>query len=61
VFNFYSKLYSEQETEEWDLTNIIEDIPVLNNDESMKLEGFINLEEASFALKFTDNNNKKPW
>jgi hypothetical protein len=59
VNNFYKHLYEETEVEECEIGNLIKDIPQLSEMEQTSLEGKIDLEEASFALK-NMSNKKSP-
>ncbi len=53
---FYKKLYEEKETENCEIGDLINEIPKLSELEQVSLEGKIDLEEASFALKNMPNN-----
>ena len=57
--HFYEKLYTKKEVEPCVIDNLVKNIPKLNADESDILEGEIQLNEASLALK-NMKNNKSP-
>ena len=59
VKTFYEKLYSERQVEDCELSDMIEDIPMLTLQDKNSLEGEITLTEASSALK-NMKNHKSP-
>ena len=59
VKTFYERLQSERQVEEWEISDLVEDIPTLTLQEKTSLEGKITLDEASAALK-NMKNNKSP-
>ena len=59
VKTFYERLQSERQVEEWEISDLVEDIPTLTLQEKTSLERKITLDEASAALK-NMKNNKSP-
>ena len=54
---FYESLYSHKKVNGCNISDLVEDIPILTEQEQNSLEGEISLEEATIALK----NMKKSW
>ena len=59
VKTFYEKLYSERQEEDCEISDMIEDVPMLTLQNKNSLEGEITLPEASSALK-NMKNHKSP-
>lgn len=59
VNSFYKNLYEKKEVENCEISDLINHIPKLSDEDRTLLEGDISLEEAGFALK-TMSNNKSP-
>ncbi len=57
--SFYRNLYAKGESTDCNINEMVNSLPVLNEDEASDLEGHIDLEEATIALK-NMNNNKSP-
>ena len=56
---FYERLYSDRQLEDYEILDLVEDIPTLTVQEKTSLEEKITLDEASIALK-NMKNNKSP-
>ena len=56
---FYSSLYEKKQTEECAIHNIVQEIPSLSEIEANKLEGTIEVQEATYVLKKM-KNGKSP-
>jgi hypothetical protein len=59
VGNFYESLYKKRIVEDCEITDIVQNIPTLSNEEAGSIEGKITMEEATTALK-NMKNNKSP-
>lgn len=51
VYNFYNLLYTKREVEDVEISGLVEDMPVLSDEQANSLEGELTLDELSFALK----------
>ena len=51
VNSFYKNLYEREDVEYCELSDLVDNVPQLSEEERTSLEGNISLEEASFALK----------
>ena len=50
VKSFYEKLYKSRDVEDCEISQMVAEIPHLNDDEAERIEGEITLNEASVAL-----------
>ena len=59
VKNFYETLYSKTDVQDLSISDLVENVPQLNQIEAEQLEGILELEELSESLK-NMNNRKSP-
>ena len=51
VNNFYEKLYERRDVEDCEISQMVTEIPHLNDEEAERIEGEVTLNEASMALR----------
>ncbi len=51
VKSFYEKLYERRDVEDCEISQMVTEIPHLNDEEAERIEGEITLNEASMALR----------
>ena len=61
VRSFYEKLYERRHVEDCDISQMVTEIPHLNNDEAERMEGKIALNEASVALRNMKHYPRYSW
>ena len=55
---FYEALYKKRQVEDCEIENLVQDFPVLTNEQSAQIEGNITLVEATSALKKHEEQQK---
>ena len=55
VKNFYETLYTKRSVENCEITDLVENMPILDDDEANSIEGDITFEEAGLVLKNMQN------